>query len=162
MDHVYWIIEDQLAGRPGPTRAPWDLDVLYAGGIRAIASVAADVDVPPLEADGFIHYQAKLPPMLLKTKGLQKAFIHGSSAHLALHPRAVRGWATDHGPLLRPATTAPAPILAGYLVLYEGLTPEAAIARLRAHNPRAMEAEGYADVVRHLTPGELPDPRTLL
>ncbi len=161
MDHVYWVIEGQLAGRPGPTRASWDLEALHAGGIRAIVSLAADVDVPPLEKQGFAHYRAQLPPMLLTSEGLQKAFIHEvlpvwrfiQTQLEADRPTLVHCYAGND------RTGA---VLAGYLVLYEGLTPEAAIERLRTLNPRAMEAEGYAEVVRRLAPGELPDPRTLL
>jgi hypothetical protein len=161
MEHVYWVIENELAGRPGPTRAPWDLETLYAGGIRAIVSLAADVDVPPLDEHGFVHYQAQLPPMLLTTKGLQKAFIHEVlpiwrfiHAQLgAVRPTMVHCYAGND------RTGA---VLAGYLVLYKGLTPDAAIERLRARNPHAMEVEGYEDVVHHLVPGELPNPRTLL
>mgnify|MGYP006287151149 CR=1 FL=1 len=161
MDRMYWVIEDQLAGRPGPTRTPWVLEALYAQGVRAIVSLAADVDVPPLEAHGFVHYQAQLPAMLLKTQGLQKAFIHEVlPIWRFIHAQLEAGRPTMvHCYAGNDRTGA---VLAGYLVIYKGLTPETAIARLRALNPHAMEAEGYPDVVHHLTPGALPDPRTLL
>jgi hypothetical protein len=161
MEHVYWVIEERLAGRPGPTRAPWNLEALHAGGIRAIVSLAADVDVPPLEEHGFAHYRAHLPPILLITEGLQKAFIHEvlpvwRFIHAQLeagHPTMVHCYAGNDRTGV---------VLAGYLVIYEGVPPEDAIKTLRARNPHAMEAGGYEGVVSLLTPGEMPDPRRLL
>src|SRR5262245_51317305 len=39
MKHVFWLEEGRLGGRPGPNREPWDIEELYAGGIRAVISV---------------------------------------------------------------------------------------------------------------------------
>ncbi|MGC9398003.1 MAG: tyrosine-protein phosphatase [Anaerolineae bacterium] len=161
MEHVYWIIEGKLAGRPGPTRAPWDPEALYAGGIRAVASLAAEVKVPPLEPYGFVHHRAHFPPLLLLSKGLQRAFIHECLPVW----RFIRAQLEAERPTLvhcYAGNDRTGAVLAGYLVIYEALTPEAAIERLHRHNSHALQAMGYADAVRLLTPGELPDPRTLL
>jgi protein-tyrosine phosphatase len=39
MDHVFWVIPEKLAGRPGPDRAPWNVAALRAGGIGAVLSL---------------------------------------------------------------------------------------------------------------------------
>ena len=161
MQHVFWVLDGLLAGRPGPTVAPWDPAELYAGGIRAIISLAAD-DLPDdLTPQGFNHYRAKFTSLLLTSRGLQRAFIYEAlkvwafiDAQLAAgNPTLV------HCYIGRDRTGA---ILAGYLVTYKGLTPDEAIAHVRAVRPAAMEAEGYEAAVRLLQPGILPDPRTLL
>jgi hypothetical protein len=161
MDYVYWVIDKQLAGRPGPQRAPWDLTELYEAGFRAVVSLARDVPVPDLESYGFAHYRADLPPLLLISPGLQRAFLHEvlpiwdfiDEQLEANHPTLVHCHAGND------RTGA---VLAGYLVVTQAMKPENAIAYVRARNPHAMEAEGYEDAVRLLTSGERPDPRTLL
>jgi protein-tyrosine phosphatase len=39
MNHLFWIIPNHLAGRPGPDEEPWDLQAFHQMGIRAIVSV---------------------------------------------------------------------------------------------------------------------------
>ncbi len=39
MRHVFWLIPDVLAGRPGPDRESWNLEELKLSGIGAILSV---------------------------------------------------------------------------------------------------------------------------
>src|SRR4051794_33670274 len=39
MKHLFWLIPDVLAGRPGPDRAPWDPASMRARGIEAVLSV---------------------------------------------------------------------------------------------------------------------------
>lgn len=39
MRHIFWLIPEVLAGRPGPDREPWDLDELNLLGIGAVLSV---------------------------------------------------------------------------------------------------------------------------
>jgi hypothetical protein len=36
---VFWLISDRLAGRPGPERAPWNLENMRNAGVRAVLSV---------------------------------------------------------------------------------------------------------------------------
>jgi hypothetical protein len=161
MKHVYWVIDHVLAGRPGPSLYPWDPEALYAGGIRAVVSLAAEDSVEGLEAYGFVHYRAEFPPVLLFSEGMRKAFIY----------QALPVWAFIHGQLTEGNPTLvhcyagkdrTGAILGGYLVTYRGMTPEAAMQTVRAVRPTAMLAEGFAQVLDHLKPGELPDSRTLL
>lgn len=39
MRHVFWLIPNALAGRPGPDRESWNLEELKVSGIGAILSV---------------------------------------------------------------------------------------------------------------------------
>jgi len=161
MEFVYWIIPGQLAGRRGPTWSPWQPEELYAGGIRAVVSLATDVEVEDLTPYGFTHYRGNFPPVLLTSPGMQRAFVY----------EALKVWAFIHEQLLADKPTLvhcyagqdrTGAVLAGYLVTYQGLTPEAAIRRVRLVEPGAMHLEGYADAVQLLEPGQLPDSRTLL
>ena len=43
MKHVFWVYDNELAGRPGPGIAPWQLSELKAGGFDMILSLASDL-----------------------------------------------------------------------------------------------------------------------
>ncbi len=76
MQHVYWVIEGLLAGRPGPVLEPWDPAALYAGGIRAVISLAAEEAPEDLAPYGLDHYRMEFPPVTLYSNGMRKAFIY--------------------------------------------------------------------------------------
>ncbi len=161
MEHVYWIIDKLLAGRPGPTMHAWDPAALHAGGIRGVVSLAEEVDVEDLTAYGLRHYRAKLPPLILFSKGLRKAFIH----------QCLPIWEYIHQQMQDEVPTLvhcyagkdrTGVMLAGYLVLYHAMPVDVALATVRRANPRAMSAPGYEETLRLLQPGQFPDPRTLL
>ncbi len=161
MQYVYWVIENLLAGRPGPVMAPWQPAEFYAAGIRVIISLAEEEPVDDLSSYGFEHLQAKFPPLLLHSIGMRKAFIHEAlPVWEFMHARLEAGkpvMVHCHAGADRTGL-----ILAGYMVLYRNIQPEAAIAQLRALNSAALSAPGYAEAVALLQPGRLPDPRTLL
>lgn len=161
MRHVYWVIDRLLAGRPGPSRYPWDPAELYTAGIRAIVSLAAEEAVGDLSNYGFVHYQADFPPVMLFSRGMRRAFIH----------QALPVWRFIHEQLQAGAPTLvhchagkdrTGAILAGYLVIYRDLPPAEALEQVRSANPSAMSAEGYEEVLNLLEPGEIPDAGNLL
>ena len=161
MKHIYWIIDKILGGRPGPVREPWDPQALYAGGIRTVVSLAGEEPVEDLSRYGLVHYQAAFPPVYLFSLGMRKAFIH----------QALPVWNFIHArveaktPVLvhcHAGADRTGLILAGYLVLYHLMSPEEAIAQVRALNPCAMAAPGYLEAVALMQPGQFPDPKTLL
>ncbi|MEJ5310667.1 MAG: dual specificity protein phosphatase family protein [Anaerolineae bacterium] len=161
MQHIYWIIEKRLGGRPGPVREPWDPQALYAGGIRTVVSLAAEEAVEDLSHYGLEHYRAAFPPVYLFSPGMRKAFIY----------QALPVWKFIHAqieagkPVLvhcHAGADRTGAILAGYLVLYRLMSPEEAIFQVRAANPCAMAAPGYLETVMLLQPGQFPDPKTLL
>lgn len=57
MDHVFWVIPERLAGRPGPDRVPWNVGALRAGGIGAVLSLNDGVLCHPedFEAHGITY-----------------------------------------------------------------------------------------------------------
>lgn len=162
MEYVYWVIEHKLAGRPGPGRRPWNPATLYAGGIRVVVSLAAETPVKEdLSKYGLEHYQARFPPIYLFSAGMRKAFIHEALPVWAfIHTKLHAGLPTlVHCYAGKDRTGV---ILAGYLVIYLGMTPQAAVAWVRAKNPDALSALGFEEAVRLLRPGRLPDPKALL
>ncbi|HQK13768.1 MAG TPA: dual specificity protein phosphatase family protein [Anaerolineae bacterium] len=161
MQYIYWVIEKLLAGRPGPVRTPWDPAELYAGGFRAIVSLAAEEPIEDLSKYGFEHYRAAFPPLNLFSVGMRKAFIY----------EALPVWDFIHTcleaekPVLvhcHAGADRTGLILAGYLVVYCAVPPDVAIVQVRAANPAAMAADGYAETVTLLRPGQIPDRKTLL
>ena len=161
MQHVYWIIDKILGGRPGPVRKPWDPQVLYAGGIRTVVSLAAEEPAEDLSEYGLEHYRAAFPPVYLYSVGMRKAFIHEAlPVWDFIHKRVVA-----ETPVMvhcHAGADRTGLILAGYLVLYHSLPPDEAIVQVRAANFFAMAAPGYTETVALLQPGQLPDPKTLL
>ena len=39
MQHIFWLIDDQLCGRPGPNHQPWRAQELRQAGVGAVLSV---------------------------------------------------------------------------------------------------------------------------
>jgi hypothetical protein len=161
MDHVYWIIEGLLGGRAGPTLHPWDPQALYDGGIRTLVSLAEEDPAPELSAHRITTYWGRFPPVMLFSPGMRKAFIHQALPVWAfIHEQVTAGKPTVVHCFAGNDRTGV--ILGGYLITYRGTTPEDALRIVRTANPRAMSAVGYAGVLQLLTPGQIPDPRTLL
>lgn len=161
MQHLYWVIDRQLAGRPGPSSCPWHPEDLYVGGIRAVVSLANEEHVEDLTAYHLDHCRADFPPVTLFSKGMRKAFIYQALPVWALlHEHVTSGIPTlVHCHAGKDRTGA---VLAGYLITYQGVSPEAALEQVRAVKPDAMTAPGYAEVLELLTPGRIPRAELLL
>lgn len=150
MRYVYWALPGLLAGRPGPDCDPWDLEELWQAGFRTIVTLdARSVDVEAVRRIGFVHLgykQVDLPAIVLRTFQEQQRFVGDIEAALAfIHEQVTAGRPTlVHCWAGRDRTGA---VLACYLVRYEGLTADQAIARLRAARPDVMAAPGYVDAV---------------
>jgi len=161
MEHIYWVIDNLLGGRPGPQLEPWDPAELAAGGVQTVVSLSQEEEIEDLSPYGLTHRQADFPPVLLFSKGMQKAFIYQALPVWAYIDDQLKAGSPvivhcHHG---KDRTGA---ILAGYLVVYRGVEPREALRRLRSAKPDAMTAQGYEDVLSHLRPSVIPDPRTLL
>ncbi|MDH3688709.1 MAG: dual specificity protein phosphatase family protein [Gammaproteobacteria bacterium] len=61
MDKVFWVIDGQLAGRPGPDQDPWRLDALKTGGIGAVLSVNDGVLCHPRDFEAMGMSYACIP-----------------------------------------------------------------------------------------------------
>jgi hypothetical protein len=142
MNEIYWIVPDLLAGRPGPRLAPWDLKALWAGGFRVILSLNDEVDESAIAVAGFTHGKFYFPPVLLLTSIESQAFLRlMNQAIRFIHDQLAADCPTlVHCHAGKDRTGA---VLAGYLIRYQGLSPDEAIRRVRQANPIAMTAPGY-------------------
>jgi protein-tyrosine phosphatase len=142
--HLFWLIPNQLAGRPGPNSEPWNLSEIRHANIRAILSVndgelcnpeeflKADIryactplsrNAPPLPGDLEICIEA-LPTAF--------SFAHNeiqNGHNVLVHCTAGK----DRTGLF----------LAYYLMRTNHITPVQAINKVRTVRPVAFTAEGY-------------------
>ncbi len=147
MKHVFWIVPNVLAGRPGPNFEPWDERELFDGGIRAVLSVNSgdDVYTSRLQAVGIdyrcLPLSANAPPVpgddeICRVRlAEQYAFV---SAHMA-----------EQNPVLvhcRHGKDRTGMFLAYFLMKQHELDPEAAISQLRDLRPNALTADGWYDL----------------
>ena len=142
MEAVDWVIPGLLAGRPGPQQAPWDLAALWAGGLRTILSLSAEVDERAIAAAGFRHGKFYFPPVLLFTPPKKRAFLDlmGRATRFIQDQLAEGRPTLVHCHAGKDRTGA---VLTGYLMRYQGLPPEEATHRVRQANPIAMTAPGF-------------------
>ncbi len=150
MKHIFWLVENELCGRPGPNHEPWDLIQLKEqAGIHAILSVnAADaVYEDELAAAGLDHrcipLAANAPPRpgekALCLERLPEAFDFVSSYALAAKPVLVH---------CRQGKDRTGLFMAYYLRRRYGLDLDQAISRLMAVRPIALSAEGWDQFAR--------------
>ena len=142
MKAVYWIEPGLLAGRPGPDVIPWNLQELWDAGFRTIVSLAP-VFTTPIRAAEFNHYRRSL------NGGL--AFLPVLRRRLAQQMMPIVDFIAEELEVGRPTLVhcrqgrdRTGAVLSGYLIKYQGLTPEAAFHRLREANPEAMASLGFA------------------
>ena len=153
MNHVFWLLDNLLAGRPGPVEAPWDPDELYAAGVRAVVSLNTEPDPAEIAAAGLRHHSLPLPPILPLTGALQDMILHGLEEVLeTIHAQASAGQpVVVHCHAGKDRTGL---ALTAYLVRYHGLDVEVAIARVREVRPIAMSAPGYEATARRFAKKE--------
>lgn len=153
MEHVFWLIEGRLAGRPGPVAAPWDALTLRAAGLDVVLSLNSQADAETLTAAGLVHHHLPMPPILPLTGMLQDLLLGTLEPVLdCLHEELAAG----HSVLLHchAGKDRTGLAMATYLVRYQGLDAEAAIERVRAVRPIAMSAPGYLDTARRFAARE--------
>lgn len=141
MKTVYWVTPNLLAGRPGPKESPWDLEEIWAGGLRTIVSLVR-VNGTAIQAVGFRHYQVSLhggfaffPVLRRRLVWRMLPVVDFIAAEVAAgRPTLVHCYAG------KDRTGA---VLAGYLIRHQGLSPDEAFRLIRRANPRAMTAPGF-------------------
>lgn len=160
MKHIYWIIDKLLGGRPGPLKAPWNPQALHTAGVRVVISLAHEIKVQDLSTYNLIHYRVNFPPLMPLSSVVKKGLIY----------QAIPVWTFIHQQITagnptvvhcREGKDRTGIILAGYLIIYRGFEMDHAIAEVRQANSVAMSAPGYADTLRILETGKLPDPKNL-
>ncbi|MGI5916265.1 MAG: protein-tyrosine phosphatase family protein [Anaerolineae bacterium] len=150
MEHVYWVIPDLLAGRPGPDRYPWDLEALHQGGFRAVLSLCEGIaGRGEMRALGLDHLAIPLPASLPPSP-------EEESSCRRLLPEALyfMRWHILNGlPTLvhcREGQDCTDMVLACYLASYEGMSASEAIDRIRRIAPESLSAPEHVRYVHRL------------
>lgn len=143
---IYWVIENELAGRPGPVKAPWTPATLKAAGFGGIVSLCEAGRTEKIRAAGIKHLPVYRPMILLQDESEREMFLSVMPSVLSFVDRCREAGDAvivhcHHG------FDRTGAVLASYLIAREGLTADEAIARVRAANPDAMSADGYAEAV---------------
>ncbi|MFO0944425.1 MAG: dual specificity protein phosphatase family protein [Planctomycetota bacterium] len=146
MQHVYWVIENELAGRPGPECCPWKPADLAAAGIRAIVSLAGPIRMGELRGAGIEVLPVQQPMILLETEPDRERFVEVMPLVVEFIDRH-RNQGTKVLVHCHYGCDRTGAVLACYLVTRKGLSADDAVAHVRAANPNALSAEGYAEAV---------------
>lgn len=151
MQHLFWLYPDQLAGRAGPNREPWDPTLLASAGIDSVLSLnyAQGVDPEELERAGLRHACLPLPE--------DEPPSERDEAHCALVlPRAleyVQDELAAGATLLLHCNSGKdrtGLVMAALWMRREGGTVEEALAAVRAVRPIALSARGWEEMARRL------------
>ncbi len=146
MKHLFWVVPNVLAGRPGPNLEPWDEGDLYAGGIRAVLSVNSGDDVSERElARAGIEYaciplSANAPPRRGDDKICRRRLVK-QFAFVAAH-------IDRDSPVLvhcRHGRDRTGLFFAYFLMKQNDVRPKKAIAALKHIRPTALTAPGWHD-----------------
>jgi protein-tyrosine phosphatase len=152
MRHVFWVVDELLAGRPGPVRYPWDLEEFWAAGLRSIVSLNTEPDPAEIEATGLRHLSVPLPPILPLSDALQDMLLHMLEGVLdAMHAEVSSGRPTVVHCHAGKDRTGLA--LSSYLMRYHGLGAGEAIRQVRSVQPVALSAPGYEATARRFADG---------
>lgn len=151
MDHVFWVHDGLLCGRPGPNLIPWIPSDLRDGGIRAVLSVnngelvhaedltAVEIDYlcTPLSGDA--------PPRAGDTEtclaSLPKAFDFVSKNRELGKKTLVH---------CRQGRDRTGMFMAYYIYRQYGVSPEEAIRRLTEVRQDALAADGWYEFTLHV------------
>ena len=143
MQHLFWLVEGQIAGRSGPNKDPWDLAQIKASGIDAILSVnhGEECNVQEIADLGLdylcVPFSNNIPPkeedLTLCTEQVPKAlaFIRQCEAQdktVLIHCRSGK----DRTGLIM-----------AYYLMDNGAAPLHAVSQVRAVRDIAFSSEGW-------------------
>ena len=144
MQHLFWLIEGELCGRPGPNHQPWNATELAAVGIGAVLSVnhAESVYTDDFDRVGVdchcVPLATNAPP---RPGDLELCCDRLPRAYAWVRERVEAG-----KPVLvhcRQGKDRTGMFMAYYLCRREDLDPVAAIARVKQVRPIALSATGW-------------------
>jgi protein-tyrosine phosphatase len=152
MKSVFWLIPDQIAGRPGPVHSPWVAAELRAGGLSAVLNLSErEPDRAELEAAGFTVGWVPLPTDIPAIEATERWCLDAlpralefltielaAGRRVLVHCRAGR----DRTGL----------VLALYLAGKESLPAAEAIRRVRLARPDAIAATGWEAMALRVIP----------
>ncbi|ABZ76110.1 dual specificity protein phosphatase [Shewanella halifaxensis HAW-EB4] len=143
MQHLFWLVDGQIAGRSGPNKDPWDLLELKAAGIDAIISVNHGEDCIEAELTGAgldylcVPFSRNIPPKpedldyCVEQVPKALAFIRECEAQdktVLIHCRSGK----DRTGLIM-----------AYYLMDNGAAPLHAVSQVRAVRDIAFSAEGW-------------------
>lgn len=144
MEHLFWLEPGQIAGRSGPNKDPWTTDELQQAGISTVLSLndAADVDPTALAQAGIHHHHVALPGEIPpRAEDEEACMLRLPQALARLNPALKQGERVlIH---CRSGKDRTGMLMAYLLVVRQGLSPKAAMARVRQVRPIAFSAEGW-------------------
>ncbi|MBV7314974.1 dual specificity protein phosphatase family protein [Shewanella sp. NIFS-20-20] len=143
MQHMFWLVEGQIAGRSGPNLNPWNISELKTAGIGAIISVNnGDACDQALIAAAGIRYQCiGLPDSIPPTPQDLESAVAQLPAIMAFISQAQ----ADGLPVLihcRSGRDRTCLVMAQYLI-QQGAAPVHAISQVRAVRDIAFSSEGW-------------------
>jgi atypical dual specificity phosphatase len=142
----YWVIDDILAGRPGPRCVPWNTWDLFENGFRGIVSLDAGVDPKAIEQVGIHHLPAYAPMNYIETEEEHLEFLAGIPKIVQfIDEHRERGEATlvhCHYGCDRTGC-----VLGCYLVARENMDPYEAFQHIKTQNSNAFGISGYAEAI---------------
>jgi protein-tyrosine phosphatase len=146
VQHVYWVIERGLCGRPGPHKVPWDVAELKRLGITSVVALDGPIDTTALAEATIAVLPAYQPMIVLEREEQQVRFASQLPPILRFLDDCVRqgGAALVH---CYHGWDRTGTVLACYLVAFHGLSADEAIATVRRVNLSAMTTTGYAEAV---------------
>lgn len=146
MKNIFWLLPNQLAGRPGPSYAPWRLEELRAAGFSAVLNVsefepmwlafeAAGIDVVWIPLPN--HYPATPETEERCLELLPQAYRFVKRQLDSNKPVLVHcAWGRDRTGL----------VLAYYLAYDFEISASEAILRVRQVQPKAIMAVGWEEM----------------
>ena len=155
MESLFWVYPGQLAGRPGPVFAPWNLEKLRDSGIDLVLSAATDL-FPHTEAvkAGITRVCIPFPDVLPPDRHTLEICATNLRLSFELLNETIESGQTlmvnCAGGCDRTGL-----ILARYIAYREGVSAADAIQQLRAIQPYALSAEGWEEMALQLITDEL-------
>lgn len=150
MRHLFWLYPGEIAGRPGPDLAPWQLEELRSGGIGAILSVAEEYpDGLEATAAGLEH--AWLPFPSVAPPGPQDERLCRELLPEALD--RIDEWRSGRKVVLVHCAAGKdrtGLVMASYVARRERLGARKAIARVRRVRSNALTACGWEELALRL------------
>ena len=152
MKSVFWLIQDSVAGRPGPKNAPWVLTDIRAAGFDTVLNLSGhEPDYPAFELAGlqaaWIPLPSEIPPTEDSEIRCQEALPRAYD-FLAAQIDAGRR-VLVHCFSGRDRTGL---LFAFLLARRDGLPAREAILKVREVRPSAMTAAGWEDLAMRIIP----------
>jgi protein-tyrosine phosphatase len=142
MDHVFWVLDDRLGGRPGPTKEPWRLaDLRFA--IDVVVNISEHASpVAEFDALGIEHTWIPLPTTVPPHAEAQRSCLESlprAEAYLSEQLQA------GHRVLVHCVSgkDRTGMLLAYHLARTNGLTARESLSQVRKVRPEALSAEGW-------------------